>query len=158
VLDAAIAESRAQAKDFWKIRETIPEAQKPEGSSVRHDVAVPVSQVPEFLDAADAAIARAVPGIRICSFGHLGDGNVHYNLTQPIGADSAVFATRHHELNEIVYGIALGLRGSISAEHGIGRLKRDVFVEVKPKVALDMMREIKRVLDPNRIMNPGKLL
>jgi D-lactate dehydrogenase (cytochrome) len=158
VLDAALAESRGQGKGFWKIRETIPEAQKPEGSSVRHDVSVPVSQVPEFLDAADAAIARAVPGIRICSFGHLGDGNVHYNLTQPIGADSAAFAARHHEINEIVYGIALGLRGSISAEHGIGRLKRQAFVEVKPKVALDMMREIKRVLDPNHIMNPGKLL
>jgi len=158
VIDGTMAESRAQAKAFWKLRETIPEAQKPEGASVRHDVAVPVSQVPEFLDRADAIVAKAVPGIRICSFGHLGDGNIHYNLTQPIGADSAAFAARHEEINRLVYEVALGLRGSISAEHGIGRLKRDIFAEVKPKVALDLMREIKRTLDPNNIMNPGKVL
>jgi FAD/FMN-containing dehydrogenase len=158
VLDGTIAESRAQSRAFWKLRETIPEAQKPEGSSVRHDVSVPVSQVPEFLVRADAAVAAAVPGIRICSFGHLGDGNIHYNLTQPIGADSAAFAARHHEINELVYAVALELRGSISAEHGIGRLKREVFNQVKPPVALDMMREIKRALDPNGIMNPGKVL
>ena len=158
VIDGTMAESRAQAKAFWKLRETIPEAQKPEGASVRHDVAVPVSQVPEFLDRADAIVAKAVPGIRICSFGHLGDGNIHYNLTQPIGTDSAAFAARHEEINRLVYEVALGLRGSISAEHGIGRLKRDIFAEVKPKVALDLMREIKRTLDPNNIMNPGKVL
>ena len=115
VIDGTIAESRAQARAFWKLRETIPEAQKPEGSSIRHDVSVPVSQVPEFLIRADAAIARAVPGIRICSFGHLGDGNVHYNLTQPIGADSAAYAARKEEINHIVYEVALALRGSISA-------------------------------------------
>ena len=158
VIDGTLAESRAQAKAFWKLRETIPEAQKPEGASVRHDVAVPVSQVPEFLVKADAAISRAVPGIRICSFGHLGDGNIHYNLTQPIGADGAAFAARHDEINRVVYEVALALRGSISAEHGIGRLKRDIFAEVKPKVALELMREIKRTLDPNNIMNPGKVL
>jgi FAD/FMN-containing dehydrogenase len=158
VLDGTIAESRAQAKAFWKLRETIPEAQKPEGSSIRHDVSVPVSQVPEFLKKADAAVAKAAPGIRICAFGHLGDGNVHYNLTQPIGADSAAYAARKEEINRLVYDVALGLRGSISAEHGIGRQKRDLLGEVKPKVALDMMREIKRMLDPNGIMNPGKVL
>jgi FAD/FMN-containing dehydrogenase len=158
VLDGTIAESRAQARAFWKLRETIPEAQKPEGSSIRHDVAVPVSQVPEFLHKADAVVAKAVPGIRICSFGHLGDGNVHYNLTQPIGADSAAYAARKDEINRLVYDVALALRGSISAEHGIGRQKRDLLGEVKPKVALEMMREIKRVIDPNNIMNPGKVL
>jgi FAD/FMN-containing dehydrogenase len=119
---------------------------------------VPVSSVPEFVERADEAIRRAVPGIRICSFGHLGDGNVHYNLTQPIGADGAAYAARHDEINRIVYGVALALKGSISAEHGIGRLKRDVLTEVKPPVALELMREIKRALDPNGIMNPGKVL
>ena len=158
VLDGTIAESRTQARAFWKIRETVPDAQKPEGVSIRHDVSVPVSSVPEFVKRADEAIRRAVPGIRICSFGHLGDGNVHYNLTQPIGADGAAYAARHDEINRIVYGVALALKGSISAEHGIGRLKRDVLTEVKPPVALELMREIKRALDPNGIMNPGKVL
>jgi FAD/FMN-containing dehydrogenase len=158
VLDGTIAASRAQGRAFWKLRETIPEAQKPEGASIRHDVSVPVSQVPEFLNRADEAVKKVVPGIRICSFGHLGDGNVHYNLTQPIGADSGAYAARHEEINRIVYEVALALRGSISAEHGIGRLKRDILTEVKSPVALAMMREIKRTLDPNNIMNPGKLL
>jgi FAD/FMN-containing dehydrogenase len=158
VLDGAIAASRAQGRAFWKLRETIPEAQKPEGSSIRHDVSVPVSKVPEFLNKADAVVKKAVPGIRVCSFGHLGDGNVHYNLTQPIGADSAAYAARHEEINHLVYEVALALRGSISAEHGIGRQKRELLPEVKSPVALAMMRQIKKTLDPNNIMNPGKLL
>jgi FAD/FMN-containing dehydrogenase len=158
VRDAALAESRAQAADFWKIRETVPESQKPEGISIRHDVAVPVSQVPVFLERANRAVAEAVPGIRICSFGHLGDGNVHYNLTQPKGADGAAYGARKDEINRLVYDQVLALGGSISAEHGIGRQKRHLLPEVKPPAALDMMRQIKRALDPNGIMNPGKLL
>ncbi len=158
VRDAAIAESRGQAADFWKIRETVPESQKPEGISIRHDVAVPVSQVPVFLERANAAVSSAVPGIRICSFGHLGDGNVHYNLTQPKGADGAGYAARKDEINRLVYDQVLALGGSISAEHGIGRQKRHLLPEVKPAPAMDLMRQIKRTLDPNSIMNPGKLL
>ena len=158
VLDAAIAESRAQAKNFWRLRETIPEAQALEATSIKHDVSVPVSSVPDFLARADEAVTAAMPGIRICSFGHIGDGNIHYNLTQPAGAEPDAFRARQGELNRIVHDIAVGLRGSISAEHGIGQLKRGELRHYKSPVALEVMRALKTALDPDGIMNPGKVL
>ena len=158
VLDAALAESGAQADAFWKLRETIPEAQKFEGASVKHDVAVPVSRVAEFLAAADRAVADAVPGIRICSFGHLGDGNVHYNLSRPQSSGDAAFDARYAELNRVVHDIVTAMKGSISAEHGIGRLRREELQHYKSPVALDLMKKIKAALDPDNLMNPGKVL
>ncbi|HEY5608072.1 MAG TPA: FAD-binding oxidoreductase [Alphaproteobacteria bacterium] len=157
-LDAAIAESGAQADAFWKLRETIPEAQKFEGASVKHDVAVPVSRVADFLAAADRAVADAVPGIRICSFGHLGDGNVHYNLSRPQSSGDAAFDARYAELNRLVHDIVTAMKGSISAEHGIGRLRREELQHYKSPVALDLMKKIKAALDPDNLMNPGKVL
>jgi len=158
VLDATIAESRAQAKDFWKLRETIPEAQQIAGRGIKHDISIPVSAAPEFLDRANRAVAAAVSGVKICAFGHIGDGNVHYNLNQPPDADGNAFMAHQPELNRIVHDIATDLRGSISAEHGIGILKREELQHYKSPVALDLMRSIKQALDPNGIMNPGKVL
>ncbi len=158
VLDAVIAESRAQSKDFWRLRETMPEAQQLEAASIKHDISVPVSSVPDFLRRANEGVSAAVPGIRICSFGHIGDGNIHYNLTAPKGADGAAFRARTEELNRIVHDVAVSLRGSISAEHGIGQLKRGELAHYKNPLALDVMRQIKAAIDPQGIMNPGKVL
>jgi D-lactate dehydrogenase (cytochrome) len=158
VLDAALAESRRQSADFWRLRETIPEAQKFEGASIKHDISVPVSRVPDFLDAAGEALRAAIPGIRICAFGHVGDGNVHYNLSRPSDWQDAPFYAMREEANRIVHDIAVSLRGSISAEHGIGILKRDELVHYKDPVALELMRAIKAAIDPAGLMNPGKVL
>ena len=158
VRDAVIAESGAQAADFWKLRETIPEAQKHAGASIKHDVSVPVSQVAVFMDeAARKAVAR-IPGLRVCAFGHVGDGNIHFNLSQPEGGDGAAFMAREAEINKIIHDTVAGMGGSISAEHGIGQLKREALAHYKPEVALDLMRRLKASLDPDNIMNPGKVL
>ena len=156
--DAVIAESGAQAAELWRLRETIPEAEKREGASIKHDVSVPVSRVPEFLEAASRKAAEIVPGIRVCAFGHVGDGNVHFNLARPEGADPAAFMDREEAVNRAVHDAASGLRGSISAEHGIGQLKRETLARYKPATALDLMRRIKASLDPDNLMNPGKVL
>ena len=158
VRDAVIANSVAQQKALWHMRESMSDAQKPEGGSIKHDVSVPVSSIPPFMEAADAAIMAAIPGARICAFGHLGDGNIHYNISQPVGADKAAFLARWHEINEIVHGIVLSLNGSISAEHGIGQLKRDELARIRPTIEIDLMRRIKRAFDPANIMNPGKVI
>ncbi len=158
VLDATIAESGAQARDFWRLRETVPEAQIIEGASLKNDISVPVSSVPAFLNQAGAALQDAMPGIRICSFGHVGDGNVHYNLGLPKGSDADAFRARADELTAIVHEIATDLRGSISAEHGIGLLKRDALRHYKSPVAIELMQALKQAFDPNGIMNPGKVL
>ena len=158
VLDAAIAESEQQAKDFWRIREGIVEGQIPEGGSIKHDVSVPVSRVAEFIRLADAAVAVAIPGCRPCAFGHAGDGNIHYNVTQPVDMDKQVYLAKWKELNHVVHEIVLRLGGSISAEHGIGQLKRDELADVKSSVEMDLMRQIKTVLDPQGLMNPGKVV
>jgi D-lactate dehydrogenase (cytochrome) len=158
VEDAVIAANLEQRAAFWKLREVISPAQKPEGGSIKHDVSVPVAAVPQFLAEADAAVTRLIPGARPFAFGHLGDGNIHYNVSQPIGADATGFLARWHEVNDLVHGIVTRLGGSISAEHGIGTLKRDELPQVKDPVALDVMRAIKRTLDPLNIMNPGKVL
>ncbi len=158
VLDATIAESRAQAADFWRLREALPEAQLIEAVSIKHDISVPVYSVPEFLRTADAALATAMTGIRVCAFGHIGDGNIHYNLAQPKGADGAEFTARTGEINRIVHDIVIALGGSISAEHGIGRLKRGALAHYAQPLALEMMRSLKATFDPNNIMNPGKII
>jgi FAD/FMN-containing dehydrogenase len=158
VADAAIAESIEHRRAFWHLRETLPEAQKPEGGSIKHDISVPVAAVPEFLREADAAVAALAPGARPVPFGHLGDGNIHYNVSQPVGADTKSYLDRWYEMNAAVHGVVLRLGGSISAEHGIGVMKKKLLPEVKDPVALEVMRALKRTLDPNGILNPGKVL
>ncbi|MCA1476053.1 FAD-binding oxidoreductase [Bradyrhizobium sp. NBAIM08] len=156
--DAVIAASLAQRGAFWKLRDEMSAAQKPEGGSIKHDISVPVAAVPEFIAEADAAVVKLIPGARPVPFGHLGDGNLHYNVSQPIGADTADFLARWHDVNAVVFEIVLRMGGSISAEHGIGVLKRDELPEVKDKTAIELMRSIKTMLDPLGIMNPGKVL
>jgi FAD/FMN-containing dehydrogenase len=156
--DAAIAANLSQRNAFWKLRDEMSAAQKPEGGSIKHDISVPVAAVPVFLEEANAAVVKLIPGARPVPFGHLGDGNIHYNVSQPIGARSADFLARWHEVNAVVFEIVLRMGGSISAEHGIGVLKRDELPEVKDKVAIELMRAIKSTLDPLGIMNPGKVL
>jgi D-lactate dehydrogenase (cytochrome) len=158
VSDAVIAASLEQRNAFWTLREILSPAQKPEGGSIKHDVSVPVAAVPQFIADADAAVTKFVPGARPVAFGHLGDGNIHYNISQPPGADKQAFLARWHEVNSLVHGIVLKHHGSISAEHGIGVLKRDELAHVKDPVALDLMRTLKRSLDPLNILNPGKVL
>jgi D-lactate dehydrogenase (cytochrome) len=156
--DATIAESFDQAKAFWRIREVLPEVQKPEGGSVKHDISIPIALIPEFLEQADAAVQKVVPGARPVPFGHAGDGNIHYNISQPVGADKAAFLARWDDVNAAVHAVVAKLGGSISAEHGIGVMKRDLLPEVKDPVALDLMRTLKRTLDPTNILNPGKVV
>jgi FAD/FMN-containing dehydrogenase len=158
VEDATIAASLDQAKSFWHLRHILPEAQKPEGGSIKVDVSVPVTSVPQFLEEASAAAKAIVPGCRLVPFGHLGDGNVHFNVSQPVGADTAQFLARWADVNDAVNKIVLKYNGSISAEHGIGKLKRESLTKMKDPVALELMRGLKRMLDPNGILNPGKVL
>ncbi|AJD40321.1 FAD dependent oxidoreductase protein [Rhizobium gallicum bv. gallicum R602sp] len=158
VQDAAIASSVAQQKALWHMRESMSEAQKPEGGSIKHDVSVPVSKIPHFMHEAGDAVMAAMPGARICAFGHMGDGNIHYNISQPVGADKDAFIARWHEMNAIVHSIVLAHSGSISAEHGIGQLKRDELAAIRPAIEINLMRRIKRALDPANIMNPGKVV
>jgi len=157
VSDGVIAESGAQAKQLWHIREAIVEAQLYSGS-IKHDVAVPVSRVAEFITRATAAVSERLPGIRPMAFGHVGDGNIHFNLTQPDGANKEAYLARWQEFNDLVHAVVRELAGSISAEHGVGRLKRDEITHYKPAVEIELMRRIKRVLDPDNIMNPGKVV
>ena len=156
--DAVIATSLSQRQAFWKLRDEMSAAQKPEGGSIKHDISVPVAAVPDFIAEANAAVTKLIPGSRPVPFGHLGDGNIHYNVSQPVGGNSADFLARWHDVNAVVFAIVLRMGGSISAEHGIGVLKRDELPDVKDKVAIELMRGIKAMLDPLGIMNPGKVL
>ena len=158
VKTGVIAASAQQAKELWRIREGLVEAQKHEGASHKHDVSVPVSKVAEFITHANHAIADRLPGIRPNAFGHVGDGNIHYNIHQPEAADKAVYLARREEFNRIVHDIAVGLNGSISAEHGIGRLKVEELAHYKAPLEIELMRRVKEALDPAGIMNPGKIL
>ena len=158
IQDAAIGESVAQAQSFWKMREEMSWAQKPEGGSIKHDISVPVASIPAFIHEANAATLEMIPGARIVCFGHIGDGNLHYNVSQPVGADKEAFLARWHELNHRIHTIVASYTGSISAEHGIGQLKREELAFFKQDVALDLMRRIKAAFDPAGIMNPGKVL
>jgi FAD/FMN-containing dehydrogenase len=158
VRDAALAANEAQRAAFWKLREDITEAQKLDGVSVKHDVSVPVSRVPELIERASAALARRFPEVRIVAFGHVGDGNIHYNCGRPGFADAREFFANAPEVNRIVYEVVAGLGGSISAEHGLGVLKREEITRYKGELEVDLMRAIKRTLDPRNLMNPGKVL
>ncbi len=157
--DAAVAESLAQSATMWHLRESIPLAQGEEGLNVKHDIALPVSAIPAFCERTDAALQAAFPGARLVNFGHLGDGNLHYNVQCPEGAEAQHFlATHEHAINELVYDAVQAADGSFSAEHGIGALKRDTLAERKSPVALGMMRAIKQALDPQGRLNPGRVV
>jgi FAD/FMN-containing dehydrogenase len=158
VTDAALAGSLEQRKDFWKLREALSEVQRQEGGSIKHDVSVPLHAVPEFLAQAIATVEAMIPGCRPVPFGHLGDGNIHFNVSQPIGADKDAFIARWDEVNHAVHAIVTQMHGSISAEHGIGRLKRYLLPGVKDPVELALMKTLKATLDPQRILNPGAVL
>jgi FAD/FMN-containing dehydrogenase len=156
--DAVLAESNAQAAALWRLRDTIPEAETREGASIKHDIAVLPSRVAAFMDRARAAVGKAVPGVRFVSFGHLGDGNIHFNLSQPEGADGAEFLGRREAVDGIVFDIVADLGGSVSAEHGIGQSRRAAIRHYKSAVEIELMQTLKAALDPDNIMNPGKLV
>jgi len=156
--DAAIAHSDTQTQALWALRENIAEAQKIEGLSIKHDISLPVSRIPEFIARCDAALAANFPGVRIVCFGHLGDGNLHYNQSQPTGFDNTAFIAQSSAVNRVVHDLVNELDGSISAEHGLGQLKRAEILRYKSDTEMDMMRAVKRALDPNGLMNPGKIL
>ena len=159
IADAAVAETVAQSRAMWQLREAIPLAQAEEGPNVKHDIALPISRIPEFVAATDAALMHAFPGVRLVDFGHLGDGNLHYNVQAPVGVAAADFVRDFESaVNKMVYDAVERLGGSISAEHGIGALKRDELARRKSPVALSLMRAIKRALDPEGRMNPGRVL
>jgi FAD/FMN-containing dehydrogenase len=158
IRDAIVAQSIAQSRRFWALRENISEAQGAEGKNVKHDIAVPISAIGEFVAATDAAIAQAFPGARMVVFGHLGDGNLHYNVSPPEGVDDDTFMVQQDALNRLVHDAVAAHGGSISAEHGIGVLRRDELPRYKSPVELALMRTLKRALDPLGIMNPGKML
>jgi FAD/FMN-containing dehydrogenase len=158
VSDASVADSIEHRRAFWHLREMIPEVQKPEGGSIKHDVSVPVAAIPDFLREAGATVEALIPGSRPVPFGHLGDGNIHYNITQPVGADTAAYLARWDEMNAAVHRMVVKFGGSISAEHGVGIMKRNLIAEMKDPVALDIMGMLKRTLDPNNILNPGKVV
>ena len=159
VTDAVVAENLSQAKALWHIRESIPMAQPLEGPNIKHDVSIAVSKIPEFVKATDALLATAFPGVRFVNFGHLGDGNLHYNVQAPEGVDQAAFLrTQEEAVNTVVFDSVQTFGGSISAEHGVGSMKVDKLPKHKSPVALGMMRAIKRGLDPTNLMNPGRVV
>lgn len=158
VIDAVVATSEAQQAHLWSLREEISGAQKPEGGSIKHDISVPVSRFADFIREADIAVRKIIPNFRSVAFGHIGDGNVHYNPMQPLDMDKDEYLGHWQEVSRVVHDIAVSMRGSISAEHGIGRLKSDDLILYKPAIEIDLMHRIKNALDPDGIMNPGKLL
>jgi FAD/FMN-containing dehydrogenase len=159
VLDAVVAESLSQAHELWHIRENIPLAQAEEGLNIKHDISVAASRIPAFVEHTDALLAREIPGVRLVNFGHLGDGNLHYNVQAPEGGDARAFLdTQEARVNALVYDAVAQFGGSFSAEHGVGALKADKLALYKSPVALSMMRAIKRALDPQGLMNPGCML
>ncbi|MCM5552716.1 FAD-binding oxidoreductase [Pleomorphomonas sp. NRK KF1] len=157
-IEAAVAQSLSQAEDFWRLRHGMSEVQKYEGGSIKHDVSVPIGDLPAFLDEAMAAVEGAFPGCRPVPFGHMGDGNIHFNVSQPEGGDRQAFLSRWNEMNAVVHGVVRKYDGSVAAEHGIGRLKVDLLAEVKPPLDLEMMARLKDALDPLGILNPGRVI
>lgn len=158
IAEATIAQSEADRTQMWAARELMSEVQSKEGASIKHDVSVPIAAVPRLIAEGSTAVERVIEGVRPCPFGHMGDGNIHFNFSQPAGTDPKAFMAREKDANEAVYEIVLRLGGSVSAEHGIGQLKTGLLQRVKDPVALEMMRAIKAALDPNGILNPGKML
>ncbi len=157
-LDAVIAKSGEQARQLWQLREHISEAQAAEGPNIKHDISLPISRIGEFIEATDARLEAAFPGTRIVTFGHLGDGNLHYNVAHPEAGDAADFIARTGAVNRVVHDSVAGFGGSISAEHGLGQYKREEMLRYKSPVEIELMRAVKRALDPLGIMNPGKVL
>jgi FAD/FMN-containing dehydrogenase len=158
VSDVVIGGSLAQAQALWKLRESASEAQRSEGGSIKHDVSVPVARIPEFIAAAGEAAERVCHGARPVVFGHFGDGNVHYNVTQPPGVDKAAYLALWNDMASAVHDVVASFSGSISAEHGIGQMKRSELFRFKSPIEIALMRKIKAALDPNGILNPGKVL
>lgn len=158
VADAVLAGSLAQAQSLWRLREAASEAQKPEGGSIKHDISVPLARIPEFLTRAAPVVEAVCPGARPVAFGHFGDGNVHYNVSQPPGMDKQKFLALWDPMSEAVHTLVAEMAGSISAEHGIGQMKRAALARFKSAVEMDVMRKIKAALDPKGILNPGKVL
>jgi len=158
ILDAAVAQSDTQARAFWKLREFISEAQAHEGQNIKHDVSIPISSIADFISATDQDLIRAHAGVRMVTFGHLGDGNLHYNVSAPEGVAPDAFVKNTAAINRLVHDSVARFGGSISAEHGLGQLKREEIRRYKSSLELELMRKIKRTLDPHGIMNPGKVL
>lgn len=158
VIDAALAASSAQAHEMWALREHVPEAQRLHGASIKHDISVAVSRIPAFIVDADAELRALMPGIRLCCFGHVGDGNLHYNQSKPDGMSDADFRAREDEVHDVVHAVTARMEGSISAEHGIGRLKQSALLQTKSPLALELMGRIKSAFDPHALLNPGRLL
>jgi len=156
--DAAIAETLEQKNAFWRLRDSLPEAQKQEGGSIKHDVSVPVSKLPEFMDRATALVAEKLPGVRVVAFGHAGDGNLHFNLSQPEGANKETFLAKWESVNRWVHDLAVEMGGSFAAEHGVGQMKRAALAHYKSETEIALMTRLKRALDPNALLNPGKIL
>jgi FAD/FMN-containing dehydrogenase len=158
IADAVLAATLAQSQSLWRLRETASEAQKPEGGSIKHDISVPVARIPEFLERAAAVVEAVCPGARPVVFGHFGDGNVHYNVSQPRGMDRAAFLALWEPMSQAVHDVVARTGGSISAEHGIGQMKRAELARFKSPVEIALMRKLKAALDPKGILNPGKVL
>lgn len=158
ITDAAVASSLQQSRDLWKLRESLSEAQKPAGGSIKHDISVPVARIPEFLERAGAVVQNVCPGARPVPFGHFGDGNVHYNVTQPEGMERAAYIAQWGAMSHAVHALVASMGGSISAEHGIGRLKRDELPLHKSAVEMQLMQAVKSALDPNGILSPGRVV
>ncbi len=158
ITDAVVAQSTGQGRSLWKLRESISEAQAREGRNIKHDISVPISSIARFIEQTDALLAHRFPGIRMVTFGHLGDGNLHYNVMPPAGTDEDRFFQQQSAIYECVHDQVTLFSGSISAEHGIGQLKREENMRYKSPVEMSLMRAIKRTLDPLNIMNPGKVV
>ena len=159
VAEFSVAPDAAQAETWWTLRKNVADAQKIEGISIKHDISVPVSRIAEFIAQANASLHNAFPGIRIVAFGHIGDGNIHYNASLPDAAQNKVFIERHeHDVNRLVYEVVAELNGSVGAEHGVGQLRRQDIARYKSALEMELMRSIKHTLDPHGLMNPGKVV
>ena len=158
VLDGVIAESTQQRKELWSLRDGLNEAQKPEGGSIKHDISVPINNVSKFIDRASKCVEEFIPDSRVVAFGHIGDGNIHFNISQPLKKDKEEFLKKWTDVNKLVFDIVENLDGSFSAEHGIGKLKREELQNYNPKIEIDLMKSIKSTFDPKNILNPGKVL
>jgi FAD/FMN-containing dehydrogenase len=158
IVDAIIAKNDAESARLWRLRHSISEAQKSEGANLKHDIAVPIGRIGEFLSKGDVLLASLMPTARLVAFGHVGDGNLHYNIAQPVGADGATFLRRGTELTEAIYDLVAQMGGSISAEHGIGVLKKAHLRQYRSATELELMRALKTALDPQNILNPGKVI
>jgi FAD/FMN-containing dehydrogenase len=158
VLDAVIAKNEAEAAQLWRLRHSVSEAQKFEGASLKHDISVPIASIGKFIEQASAAVAAHIPGARIVAFGHVGDGNVHFNVSQPRSLQAPEFLAQRPAVASIVYDMTASFNGSISAEHGIGQAKREYLRQYRNATELSLMRMVKKALDPANIMNPGKVI